>query len=105
VLLCVAMCCRVLQCGAVCRNIIQCVAVCCHVLQCGAVCCNVMPCVAMCCSVLQFSAQGCEQVRKFHAGRRTKVALVKSLDSSEFSSEFSDLKTFASNVKVNQVIS
>jgi len=29
-----------------------------------------------------------------NAGRRTKCAPVKSLDSSEFSSEFSDLKTF-----------
>jgi len=28
-----------------------------------------------------------------YAGRRTKFATVKSLDSSEFSSEFSDLKT------------
>jgi len=37
--------------------------------------------------------------------RRTKFALVKSLDSSEFSSEFSDFKTFSSNVKVNPVIS
>jgi len=39
------------------------------------------------------------------AGRRTKFAPVKSLDSSEFSSEFSDLKTLTSNVKVNPVIS
>ena len=39
------------------------------------------------------------------AGRRTKFAPVKSLDSSEFSSEFSDLKTLWSNVKVNPVIS
>ena len=40
-----------------------------------------------------------------NAGRRTKFALVKGLDSSEFSSEFSDLKTLQSNVKVNPVIS
>jgi len=39
------------------------------------------------------------------AGRRTKFAPVKSLNSSEFSSEFSDLKTLSSNVKVNPVIS
>jgi len=39
------------------------------------------------------------------AGRRTKFASVKSLDSSEFSSEFSDLKILSSNVKVNPVIS
>jgi len=40
-----------------------------------------------------------------YAGRRTKFAPVKSLDSSEFSSEFSDLKTLSRNVKVNPVIS
>ena len=40
-----------------------------------------------------------------NAGRRTKFSPVKSLDSSEFSSEFSDLKTLKSNVKVNPVIS
>ena len=40
-----------------------------------------------------------------YAGRRTKFAPVKSLDSSEFSSEFSDLKTLTSNVKVNPIIS
>jgi len=40
-----------------------------------------------------------------YAGRRTKFAPVKSLDSSEFSSAFSDLKTLTSNVKVNPVIS
>jgi len=42
---------------------------------------------------------------KSHAGRRTKFAQVKSLDSSEFSSEFSDLRTLTSYVKVNPVIS
>jgi len=42
---------------------------------------------------------------KPYAGRRTKFASVKSLDSSEFFSEFSDLKTLSSNVKVNPVIS
>jgi len=40
-----------------------------------------------------------------NAGRRTKFSPVKSLDSSEFSSEFSDLNTLKSNVKVNPVIS
>ena len=40
-----------------------------------------------------------------HAGRRTKFASVKSLNSSEFSSEFSDLKTLLSDVKVNPVMS
>jgi len=43
--------------------------------------------------------------RRGNAGRRTKFAPVKSLDSSEFSSGFSGLKTFANNVKVNPVIS
>ena len=41
----------------------------------------------------------------YHASRTTKFAPVISLDSSEFSSEFSDLGTFTSNVKVNPVIS
>ena len=36
------------------------------------------------------------------AGRRTKFAPAKSLDSSEFSSELLDLRTFSSNVKLNQ---
>ena len=40
-----------------------------------------------------------------YACRRTKFAPVKSLDSSEFSSELPDLKTLWSNVKVNPVIS
>jgi len=39
------------------------------------------------------------------AGRRTKFAPVKSLNSSEFSPEFWDLGIFTSNVKVNPVIS
>jgi len=34
VLLCVALCCSVLQCVAVCCSVLQCVAVCCSVLQC-----------------------------------------------------------------------
>jgi len=41
----------------------------------------------------------------FNAGRRTKFAPVKSLDSSELSSEFSDFETLSSNIKVNLVIS
>ena len=45
------------------------------------------------------------RINPCHAGRRIKLAPVKSLDSSEFSSEFSDLKTLSSNVKVNPVIS
>jgi len=31
---------------------VLCVAVCCSVLQCVAVCCSVLQCVADCCSVL-----------------------------------------------------
>ena len=69
---CAAVCCRVLQCFAVCCSVwsvLQCVAVCCSVLQCVlqcalkcvAVCCCVLKCalqcvsqcVAVCCSVLQ----------------------------------------------------
>ena len=50
--------CAVLQCAAcvaVCCSVLQCVAVCCSVLQCAAcvaVCCSVLQCVAVCCSVL-----------------------------------------------------
>jgi len=66
-------CCSLLQCVAMCCNIIllhsrsidtlikglntsvlQCVAVCCSVLQCVVVCCSVLQCVAVCCSVLQY---------------------------------------------------
>ena len=65
-LLCVAMCCGVLQCGAVLYYslktaigsprtfyvcLLQCVAVCCSVLQCVAVCRSVLQCVALYCSV------------------------------------------------------
>jgi len=52
VLLCVAVCCSVLQCVAVCCSVLQCVAVCCSVLQCVAVC-SVLQCAAVRCSVLQ----------------------------------------------------
>ena len=51
--MCVAVCCSVLQCVAVCRSVSQCVAVCCSVLQCVAVCCSVLQCVALCCGVWQ----------------------------------------------------
>jgi len=73
---CVAVCCSVVQRGAVCCRALQCVdqllpaaggaraddAVCCSVLQRGAACCNVLlvavrchglQCVAVCCHVLQ----------------------------------------------------
>jgi len=69
---CVAVCCSVLQCVAVCwwmsqpswmSHVTRCVAVCCvwysrcvavgcSVIQCVAVCCSVLQCVAVCCSVL-----------------------------------------------------
>ena len=65
VLQCVAGCCSVSQCVAVCRSAF---AMCCSVLQCGAVWCSVfvvscrsrvesvqrqvLQCIAMCCSVL-----------------------------------------------------
>ena len=57
---CVVMCCnergenqiwrRYQTCGCI---AVLCVAVCCSVLQCVAVCCSVLKCVAVCCSVLQ----------------------------------------------------
>jgi len=66
VLLCVAVCCSVLQCVAVCCSVYEsplhppasCAhskiwVMCCSVLQCVAVCCSVLQCVAVCCSVLQ----------------------------------------------------
>jgi len=113
----VFMCCSVLQSVAVCCSVLQYAAVCCSVLApCFAatpahtgscvtfMCCSVLQCVAVCCSVQcfgsLFSSRACA-----YAGRRTKFAPMKSLDSSEFSSEFSDLKTLTSNVKVNPVIS
>ena len=39
------------------RSGIVCVAVCCSVLQCVAVCCRVLQCVAVCCGVLQTTSQ------------------------------------------------
>jgi len=53
VLLCVAVCCSVLQCVAVCCSVVQCVAVCYRVLQCVTVRCSALQCVAVCYSVLQ----------------------------------------------------
>jgi len=74
-LLCVIVCCSVLQCVAVCCSIPYCqyvdqqsqqhppphqrVAACCSVLQCVAVCCSVLLCVTVCCSVLQRVAACC----------------------------------------------
>ena len=48
---CVAICCNVLQCFAV-RHRYE-AQVCCNALQCNAVCCSLLQCVAMCCSDLQ----------------------------------------------------
>ena len=47
--LCLAVCCSVLQCVAVRCSALQCVAVRCSALQCVAVCCSVLQCVAVCC--------------------------------------------------------
>ena len=55
-----AVCCSVLRCVAV-RSItctythkcVMCVAVCCSMLQCVAACCSVLQCITVCCSVLQ----------------------------------------------------
>jgi len=73
--LCVSVCCRVLQGVAVCCSVLQCVAVCCGVFNarqpgtmniqsvyssevmcilCVAVCCSVLQCVAVCCSVSRY---------------------------------------------------
>jgi len=49
-------------CVAVCCSVLQGVAVCCSALQCVAVCCSVLPCVAVCCSVLQKVYNGCYRV-------------------------------------------
>jgi len=69
VLPCVAMCCSVFQmayfaglfplmmlhCNC---SVLQCVAVCCNVLQCFAVCCSTSQCVAVCCSLLRCGVDG-----------------------------------------------
>ena len=72
---CVAVCCNVLQCVAVCGKdkiveskslVLQCVAVCCSVLQwqdcwehesCLAACCSVLQCVAVCCGDKTFESK------------------------------------------------
>ena len=41
-----------LQCDAVCCDVVQCVAVHCSALQCGAAYCSLLQCGAVCCSVL-----------------------------------------------------
>jgi len=83
-IVCVAVCCSVLQCVAVCCRVLQCVAVCCGVLQttsqrsalelflrvtqthfkdCGAVCCSVLQCVAVChCGEVCYSVLHCVAV-------------------------------------------
>jgi len=69
---CVAVCCSVLQCGAVVGrrsalflsfSVLQCVAAWCSVLQCVAVCCSMLECVAVCCSVLQCVAVCCSELQ------------------------------------------
>jgi len=44
---------KALLCVAVCCSVLQYVAACCSVLQCVAVCCSVLQRVEACCSVLQ----------------------------------------------------
>jgi len=67
---CVAVCCNVLQCVAVCCSVLAhlqsptClglwyVAVCCSVMQCVAVCCSVLQCIAVTCSVMQCATVCC----------------------------------------------
>jgi len=46
---------------------VLCVAVCCSVLQCVAVCCSVLQCLAVSCSVLQCVAQ-CVERECLHCG-------------------------------------
>jgi len=79
---CVAVCCSVLQCVAVCCSVLQrvqtckCVAdmhecgrgSCCSVLQCDAVCCSVLQYVAVCCSGLQWVAVCCSVLQCVPAG-------------------------------------
>ena len=89
-LLCVAVCCSVLQCAAgvhirvrpVCDGramevrvcgVMQCVAVCCGVLQYVAMCCSVLQCVALCCSVLQCVVGIRIRVRPLGDGRAIEV--------------------------------
>jgi len=59
VLMCVDVCCNLLQCVTVCCSVLRCVTVCSSVLQCVAVCLSVLRCVAVCCSVLQCVAVCC----------------------------------------------
>ena len=49
-----------LLCVAVCCSVLQCVAVYCSVLQCVAVCCSVLQCVAVCCSMSMSAIKACE---------------------------------------------
>ena len=65
-LICVAVCCSVLQCVAVCCSVLQRVAVCCSVLQCVAVCCSILQCVVVCSSVLQCVAVCCRVLQRLH---------------------------------------
>jgi len=74
-LMCVAVCCSVVQCDAACcgetptvcngqlppfLHTHMYVTVCCSVVQCGAVCCRVLQCGAVCCSMMQVKVQWCE---------------------------------------------
>jgi len=56
---CVAVCCSVLHCVALCHGVLQCVAVCCSVLQYVEGSRSVMQCVAVYCSVLKLVYTTC----------------------------------------------
>ena len=53
----VAVCCSVLQCVAVCCNMLR-KTTCLHFFEFRYICCSVVQFVAVCCSVLQYAAQG-----------------------------------------------
>jgi len=75
VLQCVAICCNVLRCVAVCCTVLPCVAIRCSALQCVALCCNVLPFVAVRCNVLQCVAMCCGALHNpFHEAQES-VAL------------------------------
>jgi len=71
VLQCIAVCCNVLQCcngvekctvtPPTCADMLQCFAACCSVLQRVAACCSVLKCIAVCCSELKCAATSSEE--------------------------------------------
>jgi len=77
VVVCVAVCCSVLQCRQVpaskdtrespsplgCWSVLECVGVCCSVLQCVALCCSGVQCGAVRCSASQWGAVWCSALQ------------------------------------------